>query len=430
MLGTQRRARPNAEHAFARRSGAPQRMSAATGVPPFDSAKLDALMEEAGVDLVLASSRHNVRYLLGDYSTFFAALRRDRRRALSPAARLPAWRPDLAFLVDCALDRWRHEHAPAWIGAVRHGGVSATLAIDAARELVGELGLRPATVAVDPGSCRRPQRDRSHPRSRRPRSSTARRCSRSCVRSSDRTSSRCARRVGTRRRRDDRHREGRGPRATTREIVEFLHAEEIRRGLDFEYCLIAAGASFNRDASDAVWAPGVRALARLRRLPRGLYRRPLPHGRPRRADPGAAGVHAEVLAMQIAAEGAVRAGATGAEVYAIAAEEQATLPHRDTITFVAHGVGLISHEAPRFTDSGPIPYAATHRIARSRRAWCSRSRPSSSPDLRLHQARGHARRDRGRVRALRRAPRVDRGGLTHPAGRRRIKPMRSRSPRR
>ena len=45
---------------------------AATGTPPFDAAKLDALMEEAGVDLVLASSRHNVRYLLGDYSTFFA----------------------------------------------------------------------------------------------------------------------------------------------------------------------------------------------------------------------------------------------------------------------------------------------------------------------------------------------------------------------
>ena len=72
-------------------------------------------------------------------------------------------------------------------------------------------------------------------------------------------------------------------------------------------------------------------------------------------------LHAEVLAMQVAAEGAVRAGATGAEVYACAAEVQAELPHRDVITFVAHGVGLISHEAPRFTDSGPIPYAATHR---------------------------------------------------------------------
>jgi Xaa-Pro aminopeptidase len=57
----------------------------------------------------------------------------------------------------------------------------------------------------------------------------------------------------------------------------------------------------------------------------------------------------------------VRAGATGEEVYASAAEVQAKLPHGDAITFVAHGVGLISHEAPRFTDTGPIPYAATHR---------------------------------------------------------------------
>jgi Xaa-Pro aminopeptidase len=33
-------------------------------------------------------------------------------------------------------------------------------------------------------------------------------------------------------------------------------------------------------------------------------------------------------------------------------------PHSNSLEFVAHGMGLISHEAPRLTDRGPIPYPA------------------------------------------------------------------------
>jgi Xaa-Pro aminopeptidase len=29
--------------------------------------------------------------------------------------------------------------------------------------------------------------------------------------------------------------------------------------------------------------------------------------------------------------------------------------------FLAHGMGLVSHEAPRLTDRGPVPYPAEHR---------------------------------------------------------------------
>ena len=34
---------------------------------PFDTARLDRLMEEAGVDVLLATSKHNVQYLLGGH---------------------------------------------------------------------------------------------------------------------------------------------------------------------------------------------------------------------------------------------------------------------------------------------------------------------------------------------------------------------------
>jgi Xaa-Pro aminopeptidase len=337
-------------------------MSAFTGVPPFDSAKLDVLMEEAGVDLVLASSRHNVRYLLGDYSTFFAHFDAIGVERYLPLLGYPRGRPDLAFLVDCALDRWRHEHAPTWIANLRHGGVSATLAIDAARALVGELGLRPATVAVEPWFLPEAAA-RSLEAALAPAAFVDGSALLEELRAVKRPDELVLLRAGSERVVEAMGAtvNGVGRSATTRAIVDFLHAEEIRRGLDFEYCLIATGASLNRDASDAVWAPGsVLSLDSggcLEGYIADLCRMAV-HDAPTQEQQE---LHAEVLAMQVAAESAVRAGATGAEVYAVAAEEQAKLPHRDAITFVAHGVGLISHEAPRFTDSGPIPYAATHR---------------------------------------------------------------------
>ena len=40
---------------------------------PFDAVKLDRLLEEAGADLLLAVTKHNIQYLLGGYRYFFFA---------------------------------------------------------------------------------------------------------------------------------------------------------------------------------------------------------------------------------------------------------------------------------------------------------------------------------------------------------------------
>ena len=39
--------------------------------PPFDSARLDALLDEAGIDALVVSSKHNIQYLFGGYRFFF-----------------------------------------------------------------------------------------------------------------------------------------------------------------------------------------------------------------------------------------------------------------------------------------------------------------------------------------------------------------------
>jgi Xaa-Pro aminopeptidase len=54
----------------------------------------------------------------------------------------------------------------------------------------------------------------------------------------------------------------------------------------------------------------------------------------------------------------VRAGARGGDVYAAAEPALAASPHGKDMHFVAHGMGMVSHEAPRLTDAGPVPYPA------------------------------------------------------------------------
>ena len=60
-------------------SSSDQRMAATTAMPdilnraevPFDAARADRLMEEAGIDVLLATSKHNTCYLLGGYGFIF-----------------------------------------------------------------------------------------------------------------------------------------------------------------------------------------------------------------------------------------------------------------------------------------------------------------------------------------------------------------------
>ena len=47
-----------------------------------------------------------------------------------------------------------------------------------------------------------------------------------------------------------------GEGSTKNEIVRLIKEEEVSRGLNFEYCLIAMGSSFNRAPSDQRWQPG------------------------------------------------------------------------------------------------------------------------------------------------------------------------------
>ncbi|MEN3378811.1 MAG: hypothetical protein V7604_4166, partial [Hyphomicrobiales bacterium] len=50
------------------------------------------------------------------------------------------------------------------------------------------------------------------------------------------------------------------------------------------------------------------------------------------------------------------AGAMGGEIYAAGEALVAKSKQHNNMEFLAHGMGLVSHEAPHLTNDGPVPY--------------------------------------------------------------------------
>jgi Xaa-Pro aminopeptidase len=149
-----------------------------------------------------------------------------------------------------------------------------------------------------------------------------------------------------------------GPGVTKNELVEALRREETSRGLTFDYCLITAGSSLNRAPSGQRWDYGdilsldsggnyhgyIGDVARM-----GIIGEP---------DQELEDLLAGVEAVEQASMKPIRAGALGKEIYAAANAVLHKSKIHNHAHFLAHGMGLVSHEAPRLTNSGPVPYDA------------------------------------------------------------------------
>jgi Xaa-Pro aminopeptidase len=149
-----------------------------------------------------------------------------------------------------------------------------------------------------------------------------------------------------------------GPGATKRELTEALRREETNRGLTFEYCLITAGTSLNRAPSEQRWDRGdilsLDSGGNYHGYIGDLCRMAI-QGEP---DAELEEMLGEIETIQRAAMKPIRAGLMGAEVYAAADPLVRASKQHNHMHFLAHGMGLVSHEAPRLTASGPVPYDA------------------------------------------------------------------------
>lgn len=319
-------------------------------------------MAEAGVDLVLATSKHNVRYLLGGYQFFFFAV----MEAIGLSRYLSAvgYRRgsfDSAFYIGNPMEEWQQDATPIWTPTVRNEAKSSEMVADIAADLIRKRGLATATIAVEMPFL---------PADAFVRLTTALPAARfvdavvlleelRAVKRPDElalireaSDGIVAAMLGTLRQL--------GPAMTKREIAEIIRHEETLKGLSFDYCLIAAGKRFDRAPDATQWMSG-QSLS----LDSGGTREGYIGDLARMAVAGTpTAVMVELLdevnQVQMAARGAVKAGTPGIAIHEAVAKALRHVDHANEVEFEAHGIGLVSHEVPHLAKPS-WPYPETHK---------------------------------------------------------------------
>jgi Xaa-Pro aminopeptidase len=325
---------------------------------PFETAKLDLLMEAAGLDILVATSKHNVQYLLGaERAIFFDYMDALGVSRYLPVVIYPKGAADKAVYIGHRLETHQRAVAPLWVPQVRTEGNGSVDAILQAVGLIKGAGVPMKRVGVEmpflPMDAGRALSDAlpgseikdallvlERLRAVKSPAELAR-----LKKASELVIDSMIEVIA-------KH----GPGTTKQQLSDALKIAEVNRGLTFEYCLLACGSSHNRAPSAQRWENGdvlsldsggnyhgyIGDLARMSVL-----------GEP---DSELMDLLAEIETIQRAAFAAVRPGAMGGEIYVAAERELARSSQRDCTDFLAHGMGLVSHEAPRLTATGPIPY--------------------------------------------------------------------------
>ncbi len=325
---------------------------------PFDAALLDRLMDEAGMDVLLATSKHNVQYLLGGHRAFFF----DYMDAMGlsrylPVLVYPKGAPEKAGFFGHRLEGYQREIKPFWTPEQQTNSSGSVDVMQKATDYLRKAGVKAKTIGVetaflpfDSSSTLRKAfpdseikdalfvLERLRARKTPEELAKLRVASEKVIESMQAVIAK------------------HGPGTTKAELVEALRREETSRGLHFEYCLITAGTSLNRAPSDQRWEKGdilsldsggnyegyIGDVCRMAIL-----------GEP---DAELEDMLAEIEAIQRAAMKVCRPGVMGSEVYAAGEGLLAKSKYHNHMHFLAHGMGLVSHEAPRLTASGPVPY--------------------------------------------------------------------------
>jgi Xaa-Pro aminopeptidase len=327
---------------------------------PFDTALLDQLMDEAGIDVLVATSKHNVQYLLGGHRAFFF----ESMDAMGLSRYLPVFvyqkgAPQKAGFFGHRMEGFQNEVRPFWVSEVNTKSSGAVdvmeKAVDYLRRLTPHakrVAIETAFIPLDSAAVLRKAfpnaefvdalfvLERLRARKTPQELEMLKIASDAVIDSMEAVFKNF------------------GPGATKNELTEALRREETSRGLTFDYCLIAAGASHNRAPSDQRWEKGDVLSVDSGGNYHGYIGDVARMGVAGEPDAELVDLLAEVEAIEQASMKPIRAGVLGSEIYAAAdAVLHKSKLHNHT-HFLAHGMGLVSHEAPRLTNSGPVPYDA------------------------------------------------------------------------
>ena len=225
---------------------------------PFDADRLDRLMDEAGIDVLCASSKHNVQYLLGGHRAFFfESMDAMGLSRYLPVLIYPKGKRDKAGYFGHRMEKFQEENEPFWVGEAQTSS-SGTLdtmakAIDHMRRIDGKpkrIAAELSFLPLDAGNALRKAFADSEivdavfvlERLRAIKSPVELEKLRIA---SERVIDSMLAVIASH-----------GPGASKRELTEALRREETSRGLIFDYCLITAGSSLNRAPSEQKWEKG------------------------------------------------------------------------------------------------------------------------------------------------------------------------------
>jgi Xaa-Pro aminopeptidase len=327
---------------------------------PFDADRLDRLMDEAGIDVLVATSKHNVQYLLGGHRAFFfESMDAMGLSRYLPVLVYPKGSRQKAAYFGHRMEGFQKENDPFWVPESQTNSSGTVDAMQKAIDYARKLGAKPRRIGaelgflpVDAGTALR----NAFPDSEivdalfvleRLRAVKSPEELRKLRIASERVIESMLAVIANH-----------GPGATKRELTEALRREETNRGLTFDYCLITAGSSLNRAPSDQKWGKGdVLSLdsgGNYHGYIGDLCRMAI-HGDP---DAELEDLLAEIEQLQRASMKPIKAGTMGSAIYAAAEPLVHKSKHHNHMHFLAHGMGLVSHEAPRLTATGPVPYDA------------------------------------------------------------------------
>ncbi|MER3398065.1 MAG: hypothetical protein C4316_05915 [Chloroflexota bacterium] len=325
----------------------------------WDRAKLSELMARAGIDLLLVNSRHNLRYLTGYYFHFYERTTRFADSQYLPLLGLPRGDFNRAFYVGRHGEEGQQQAEGLWV-VDRYATPAGTVAAaEKAAEVAAKRGYRNATIGVEfgflpadafaalrrglPGAtfvdaspvltelrAVKTRAEIDHLRSVHDRTAQA------IV---------AAFRVGR-------------PGITTREVARQVELEMTARDLVFLWAFTAAGPGMLRAPAAVRWEEGqvlhidaggedkdyLADICRMGSL-----------GEP---PPLAQELHSACLEVQDRVRRAIRPGLPANELLRLGQEAVAALPFRAYGRFVAHGIGMVSHEEPRINPDNPRPLEA------------------------------------------------------------------------
>ena len=328
---------------------------------PFDHHRVDRLMEDAGIDILLATSKHNVQYLLGGYKfIFFSAMDAIGHSRYLPVVVYEKGRPEHAAYVANKMEGGEHHNNPFWTPTVQTATWGSVDAAKLALEHLKKLDLAGARIGYEPsflpadafevlrgGLGNAALVDATGMLERMRAIKTPQELEKLRTASELITDSMQAVFAAM------------GEGSTKQEIVDALRREETNRGLQFEYALLTLGSSHNRAVSPQNWHRGevmsldsggnyqgyIGDLCRMAVL-----------GEP---DAELVDLLAEIESVQQAAISKAHAGTLGGDLIAHAESVLKAGASAAFNDFFAHGMGLITHEMPFLMTNHPVAYEGT-----------------------------------------------------------------------